>query len=181
MLIYDGVSDISWVYTGRVMTARQMMDDPETRGIFDGPAVLMDDGSGNVYSWVKLSDMCATYAVPCIGNPEEVLETCMAAAKGAYKAPGVAEAEEKADAAQTAAQTASETAATARAAADEAKGAVADATSAAQTASEAAATAQTTADEAKATADTAAASVNEYMDALLGLSATDETEATDAE
>ena len=37
------------------------------------------------------------------------------------------------------------------------------------------------ADEAKATADTAAASVNEYMDALLGLSATDETEATDAE
>ena len=37
------------------------------------------------------------------------------------------------------------------------------------------------ADEAKATADTAAASVNEYMDALLGLNATDETEATDAE
>ena len=38
-----------------------------------------------------------------------------------------------------------------------------------------------TADEAKATAGTAAASVDEYMDALLGLSATDETEATDAE
>ena len=37
------------------------------------------------------------------------------------------------------------------------------------------------ADEAKATAGTAAASVNEYMDALLGLNATDETEATDAE
>ena len=37
------------------------------------------------------------------------------------------------------------------------------------------------ADEAKATAGTAAASVDEYMDALLGLSATDETEATDAE
>ena len=69
----------------------------------------------------------------------------------------------------------------AKATADEAKGAVADATSAAQTASEAAATAQNTADEAKATAGTAAASVNEYMDALLGLSATDETEATDAE
>ena len=121
MLIYDGVSDISWVYTGRVMTARQMMDDPETSGIFDGPAVLMDDGSGNVYSWAKLSDMCAMYAVPCIGNPEEILETCMAAAKGAYKAPGVAEVEEKADAAQTAAQTASETAATAQSTADEAK------------------------------------------------------------
>lgn len=42
-------------------------------------------------------------------------------------------------------------------------------------------TAQQTADEAKATAGTAAASVNEYMDALLGLDATDETEATDAE
>lgn len=44
-----------------------------------------------------------------------------------------------------------------------------------------AAEAQQTADEAKATADTAAASMNEYMDALLGLGATDETEATDAE
>ena len=37
------------------------------------------------------------------------------------------------------------------------------------------------ADEAKATADTAAAGMNEYMDALLGLNATNETEATDAE
>lgn len=41
--------------------------------------------------------------------------------------------------------------------------------------------AQQTADEAKTAADTAAASVNEYMDALLGLGATGETEATDAE
>ena len=41
--------------------------------------------------------------------------------------------------------------------------------------------AQQTADEAKATADTAAASMNEYMDALLGLDTTNETEATDAE
>ena len=41
--------------------------------------------------------------------------------------------------------------------------------------------AQQTADEAKTTADTAAASVNEYMDALLGLGTTNETEATDAE
>lgn len=41
--------------------------------------------------------------------------------------------------------------------------------------------AQQTADEAKTTADTATASVNEYMDALLGLGTTDETEATDAE
>ena len=42
-------------------------------------------------------------------------------------------------------------------------------------------TTEATADEAKATVDTAAASMNEYMDALLGLNATDETEATDAE
>ena len=41
--------------------------------------------------------------------------------------------------------------------------------------------AKATADEAKTTADTAAASVNEYMDALLGLNTTDETEANDAE
>ena len=47
--------------------------------------------------------------------------------------------------------------------------------------SEQARTAQATADDAKATADTAAASMNEYMDALLGLNATNETEATDAE
>lgn len=40
---------------------------------------------------------------------------------------------------------------------------------------------ETIATEAKATADTAAASVNEYMDALLGLNTTDETEAIDAE
>lgn len=78
-------------------------------------------------------------------------------------------------------KTAAEVAREAKAAADEAKGTVADATSAAQTAAEAAATAQTTADEAKQAADTAAASVDEYMDALLGLNATNETEATDAE
>lgn len=43
--------------------------------------------------------------------------------------------------------------------------------------------AQQTAEEAKQAADTAAASVNEYIDAILGLDsiATDETEATNAE
>ena len=41
--------------------------------------------------------------------------------------------------------------------------------------------AKAAADEAKTTADTSAASMNEYLDALLGLDATDETEATDAE
>ena len=42
-------------------------------------------------------------------------------------------------------------------------------------------TAKATADDAKGAADTAAASMNEYLDALLGLDATDETEAADAE
>ena len=51
----------------------------------------------------------------------------------------------------------------------------------AEQALEMAATAQNTADEAKAAADTAAAGMNEYMDALLGLGATSGTEATDAE
>ena len=51
----------------------------------------------------------------------------------------------------------------------------------AEQALEIAETAQQAADEAKATAGTAAASVNEYMDALLGLDTTNETEATDAE
>ena len=46
---------------------------------------------------------------------------------------------------------------------------------------EASKAAQSTATEAKATADTAAAGMNEYMDALLGLNTTSETEATDAE
>ena len=41
--------------------------------------------------------------------------------------------------------------------------------------------ARNTATEAKQTSETAAASMNEYLDALLGLDATDETEATDAE
>ena len=42
-------------------------------------------------------------------------------------------------------------------------------------------TAQSTADEAKTTADALAASMNEYLDAILGLNTTDETEATNAE
>lgn len=51
----------------------------------------------------------------------------------------------------------------------------------AEQALEMAESAQQTADEAKATAGKAAASVNEYMDALLGLNTTSGTEATDAE
>lgn len=59
--------------------------------------------------------------------------------------------------------------------------AIAPAIRASEAAQATATEAQQTADEAKTTADTASASVNEYMDALLGLNTTDETEATDAE
>ena len=179
MILYDMKSGINWVRGGE-MSAEQMKGMPEYKALFSTPCVLYDDGVGGVYSFEPLADAAARWCVPQVGGTDAVFAELKARMDGTYKAPGVAEVEEKADAAQTAAQTASETAATAQAAADEAKGAVADATSAAQTASEAAATAQATADEAKATADTAAASMNEYLDALLGLDATDETEATDA-
>ena len=151
--IYDKKSDIKWFYTGETLTAKQMMDRPEYEGMFRCTAILFTNGAGSAYYWRDLSDLAAEYAVPSSGDPEEVLELINNAANGTYRAPGVAEVEEKADAAQTAAQTASETAATAQAAAD----------------------------EAKTTAGTAAASMNEYLDALLGLNTTDETEATDAE
>ena len=180
MLLYDQGASVDWFYTG-TQTYDEMKTDPFRKALTEVPCVLYDNGAGKVYSFEPLEPVCARWAVPYTGNPEWDFSNLTSAVAGTYKAPGVAEVEEKADAAQTAAQTASETAATAQAAADEAKGAVDDATSAAQTASEAAATAQSTADEAKATADTAAASMNEYLDALLGLDATDETEAADAE
>ena len=180
MMLYDGKSDIDWFYSGK-MTSDEMKGADDLHTLFIEPCVLYDNGEGKVYRFEPLNDLAARWAVPVERSASEVYEDVKGCIAGTYKAPGVAEVEEKADAAQTAAQTASETAATAQAAADEAKDAVADATSAAQTATEAAATAQTTADEAKAAADTAAAGMNEYMDALLGLNTTDETEATDAE
>lgn len=145
MQLYDQVSGITWAYGGE-MTPEEMREGDLYNELFEVPCVLYDNGAGKVYRFEPLETVCARWAVPYTGNPTQDFDSLTAAVDGTYKAPGVAEVEEKADAAQTAAQTASETAATARAA-----------------------------------ADTAAASVNEYMDALLGLSATDETEATDAE
>ena len=179
MQLYES-GPVDWFYDG-IKTEDEMRKDERFSQLFSEPCVLYDNGVGKVYGYDTMEALAAKWAVPYNGDAQGTFATILSRMDGTYKAPGVAEVEEKADAAQTAAQTASETAATARAAADEAKGAVADATSAAQTATEAAATAQTTADEAKATADTAAASMNEYLDALLGLDATGETEATDAE
>lgn len=163
MHLYDGTSSIDWFHHG-TMTRDQM--DGDGKYPQDGRAVLFDDGAGKVYSWKLLDAMCDAFGV-----------TKTEDARADFDAVATAMEEIPPDRAEQALQMAE----SAQQAADEAKGAVADATSAAQTASEAAATAKTAADEAKATADTSAASVNEYMDALLGLDTTDETEATDAE
>ena len=152
MLLYDQGDSVDWFYTG-TQTYDEIKADPFNKALTEVPCVLHDNGAGKAYSFEPIESVCVRWAVPYTGNPEQDFASLTSAMAGTYKAPGVAEVEEKADAAQTAAQTASETAATARAAAD----------------------------EAKTTADTAAASMNEYMDALLGLDTTDETEATDAE
>lgn len=166
MLLYDQGASVDWFYAG-TQTYDEMKADPLHRALTEVPCVLYDNGLGEVYSFEPLESACSRWAVPYTGSPEQDFSNLVSAMTGTYKAPGVAEAQQTAD--------------EAKATADEAKGAVADATSAAQTASEAAATAQSAADEAKTTADTAAASMNEYLDALLGLDATDGTEATDAE
>ena len=138
MQLYDQVSSITWAYGGE-MTPEEMREGDLYNELFEVPCVLYDNGAGKVYRFEPLETVCARWAVPYTGNPTQDFDSLTAAMDGTYKAPGVAEVEEKA------------------------------------------ATAQTTADEAKATAGTAAASMNEYMDALLGLNTTDETGATDAE
>lgn len=130
MRLYDGTSDLDFVYGG-LTPASVMRRQAMYRMLFEAPCVLYDTTDGRVVSFEPLSDLAVRMAVPQTTS-EATFAACEQAMSGAYKAPGVAEA-------------------------------------------------QTTADEAKSTADTAAASVNEYMDALLGLDATDETEATDAE
>lgn len=182
MQVYDGKSSVKWFYDG-LMTFEQMRADSRKKLLTEVPCVLIDDGQGTAYDYRTIQSMCAEYGVEYTGDSETDMAAISDKIANPDPTPDVLayQAKQTADEAKAAAQTASETAATAQAAADKAKGAVADATSAAQTAAEAAATAQTTADEAKATAGTAAASMNEYLDALLGLDATDETGATDAE
>lgn len=133
MIVYDGVSSIDWFYHGW-KTVDEMRADPELSCIFDGPALLYDNGAGKVYGWEPLADVCARWCVPLGLGVDVALDKVKKIAAEGFSDP-----------------------------------------------SDVATEAQQTADEAKTTADTAAASVNEYMDALLGLGATDETEATDAE
>ena len=133
MIVYDGVSNVDWFYHGE-KTAEEMRADPEFSGIFDGPALLYDNGAGKVYGWEPLADVCARWCVPLGPGVDLALDKVKGIATGGFSDP-----------------------------------------------SDVATEAKQTADEAKATAGTTAASVNEYMDALLGLGATDETEATDAE
>ena len=133
MIVYDGVSGIYWFYHGW-KTAEEMRADPEFSGIFDGPALLYDNGAGKVYDWEPLADVCARWCVPLGPGVDLALDKVKGIAAGGFSDP-----------------------------------------------SDVATEAKEVADEAKTTADTAAASVNEYLDALLGLDVTDETEATDAE
>lgn len=172
MYLYDGVSDVDFFYFG-TLTHAGISENPSLADLVSAPCVLYDDGAGRVYRFDRLDVLADRYGVDMTDDPEQTF----AAVLSAMEEIPPDRAEQALEIAETAQQTADE----AKTSADEAKGAVADATSAAQTASEAAATAQSTADEAKATADTAAASMSEYMDALLGLNTTDETEATDAE
>ena len=166
MIFYDG-GPVNWFYDG-LKTEDEMRADDRYSQLFRVPCVLYDNACGKAYSFDTLEHVCARMAIPYSdASVEHTWQCVLSVLDGTYNAPGV---DQVYDIAYDARNTA-----------NKAKGAVADATSAAQTASEAAATAQTTADEAKATADTAAASVTEYMDALLGLDATGETEATDAE
>ena len=179
MYLYDGTSDVDFFYAG-TMTHAEISEDPSLADLVSAPCVLYDDGEGRVYRFDRLDVLADRYGIDMTDDAEQTFASVLSAME--ETPPDRAEqALQMAESAQQAADEAKTTADEAKATADEAKGAVDDATSAAQTATEAAATAQTAADGAKATADTAAASVNEYMDALLGLNTTDETEATDAE
>lgn len=63
MLLYDGQSAIDWFYDA-LLTADEMMEREEYAHIFDGPAVLYDNGDGKVYGWETLEALCGKWAVP---------------------------------------------------------------------------------------------------------------------
>ena len=161
MQVYDGKSSVNWFYDG-LMTFEQMRADSRKRLLTEVPCLLIDDGQGTAYDYRTIQSMCAEYGVEYTGDSETDMASISHKIANPDPTPDVL--------AYQAKQTA-----------DETKSIAEQAQTAAQTATQTAATAQTTADEAKATAGTAAASVDEYMDALLGLNATDETEATNAE
>ena len=63
MLLYDGQSAIDWFYDA-LLTADEMMEREEYAHIFDGPAVLYDNGDGKAYGWETLEALCGKWAVP---------------------------------------------------------------------------------------------------------------------
>lgn len=63
MLLYDGQSQIDWFYDA-LLTADEMMGRDEYARIFDGPAVLYDNGEGKVYGWDALETLCGKWSVP---------------------------------------------------------------------------------------------------------------------
>lgn len=96
MILYDGKSEVNWFYCGK-LSFEDMAGIPDLADVTRVPCVLYDNADGAVYWYEKLSDVAERSCVPNIGNPDSVFSNIVAAMSGTYKAPGVAEAEAKAD------------------------------------------------------------------------------------
>lgn len=96
MILYDQGTSVDWFYTGS-QTYDEMKADPFRKALTEVPCVLYDNGAGKVYSFEPLESVCARWAVPYTGNPERDFSNLTSAMAGAYKAPGVAEAQATAD------------------------------------------------------------------------------------
>lgn len=71
MILYDQKSDIRWFPDEKEMTVEEMKKDHRLSRMFTEPCVLIDDGSGNVYSWVYLSVLASRYGVEGSSTSEE--------------------------------------------------------------------------------------------------------------
>ena len=69
MILYDQKSNVDWFYDGE-MSADQMKELPDKKGLFKEPCVLYDDGAGKVYSWEPLSEAAKRYYVVCASDEE---------------------------------------------------------------------------------------------------------------
>lgn len=86
MIIYDGTSNVDWFYHGE-KTAEEMRADPEFSGIFDGPALLYDNGAGKVYDWEPMADVCARWCVPLGPGVDLALDKVKGIAAGGFSDP----------------------------------------------------------------------------------------------
>lgn len=86
MLLYDGQSAIDWFYDA-LLTADEMMGREEYAHIFDGPAVLYDNGDGKVYGWETLEALCGKWAVPFSDDADSTFATLVEAMNPAAADP----------------------------------------------------------------------------------------------